>query len=222
MASPEERRALLLSASYPPREYMERSDTHEIAAAVKALAGAVFQKGWTLVFGGHPTISPLVLMIAREYDCKDRVVIYQSAYFKHHISPAVQSLAFEHYGHVELVRNDPGEPPPGPDEELNPARCPRSLALMRESMMKHPEIAALVLIGGDTGVRQELDLFAQKHEDLPMIPIGAPGGIARELVHERRVPGMKDSTAEALATSRNYMTLCTELVRYIASRPSPR
>jgi len=92
MSSAATSRAILLAASYPPREYKSKADSHEIAAAVKALVGAVFQQGWTLVFGGHPAVSPLILMIAREYGQKNRVVIYQSRYFFHHISPATRAL----------------------------------------------------------------------------------------------------------------------------------
>jgi hypothetical protein len=217
MAPPRKDRAVLLAASYPPREYKSRADSHEIAAAVKALAGAIFQAGWTLVFGGHPTISPLILMIAREYDRKDRVVIYQSAYFENHIGPATRSLTSEHYGHIEFVENHPSEPPPAVGEKLDPTRCPLSLTLMRESMMQHPGIAALVLIGGDTGLRQELDLFARTHENLPVIPIAAPGGIARELLPELRAPGLQPATLEALGSS-HYMTLCSELMRDLSSR----
>ena len=210
--------AILLAASYPPRSYHEKADSHEIAAAVKALAGAVFQRGWTLVFGGHPTISPLILMIAREYDRRNRVVIYQSRYFTNHIGPATRALLSEHYGEIVEVPNHPSEPPPAAGERLDPTRCPLSLALMRESMIKHPGIAGMVLIGGDTGVRQELELFKLRHRELPVIPVGAPGGIARELLQERRVPRMEPAISGALESSPHYLTLCTGIMRYLAPR----
>jgi hypothetical protein len=217
MAQPYAERSVVLAASYPMREYRAQSDSHEIAAAVKALAGAVFQNGWSLVFGGHPTISPLILMIAREYDRKDRVIIYQSAYFANHIGPATRSLVSEHYGRMVLIPNVPSEPPPPAEEELDPTKCPRSLTLMRENMMQHPGITAIVLIGGDTGLQEELRLFAQKHKDRPMIPIGRPGGMAQDLVKERHVPGMHPETERTLKSSRDYMTLCSELMRYLSS-----
>lgn len=217
MSSVPTSRAILLAASYPPREYRSKADSHEIAAAVKALAGAIFQQGWTLVFGGHPAVSPLVLMIARAYGQKNRVVIYQSAYFVHHTSPATTALTEEGYGKIELIPNDPTEMPPSPLGQVDSTNCPKSLSTMRGQMVSHPGIAGLVLIGGDTGIRQELDIFSEKNGDLPIIPIGAPGGMARELVSETRAFGLAPEVFEALPASRNYLTLCTRIVRYLAS-----
>jgi hypothetical protein len=210
--------SVILVASYPPREYKDKSDSHEIAAAVKALAGAIFQRKWDLVFGAHPAISPLVLMIAREYGVKHRVIIYQSTYFEHHVSPAVRTLTDEGYGLLEPVLHHPSELPPGPEEPVNPTQCPKSLASMRNRMMAHPGVSGLVLIGGDTGLRLELELFAARPERLPIIPIGAPGGIARELWPARWMPGMDDALSEEVRSSPNYLTLMTRLVKYLAER----
>jgi len=216
MPAREGNRAIVLAASYPPRTYKERADSHEIAAAVKALAGAIFQQNWLLVFGGHPAVSPLVLMIARQYGRKDQVVIYQSAYFQHHITPATKALAAERYGEIVFIPNHPSEMPPDPDEPVNPTKCPKSLTAMRIGMMDHPGIAGLVLIGGDTGLEQELALFANQKQFLPIIPIGAPGGIAREFAGKTRAPGMASALLDALPVSRNYLTLSTQIMRYLA------
>jgi hypothetical protein len=211
-------RSIILAASYPPRDYKSKADSHEIALAVKALAGAVFQQGWTLVFGGHPAVSPLILMIAREYGQKDRVVIYQSMYFFNHINPSTKALTGEKFGEITFVPNDPSETPPGPSDPVNPTLCPRSLTSMRRQMIEHPGVTGLVLIGGDTGLRQELDLFAQIHRTLPILAIGGPGGIAKELVRETRAIGLPPRLADALENSRNYLTLSTGIMRYLASR----
>jgi SLOG cluster3 family len=220
-ASSAETRGVLMAASYPPRDYRSKADSHEIAAAVNALVGAVFQAGWVLVFGGHPTISPLVLMIAREYGQKNRVMIYQSTYFANHIGPATVALVREGFGEIVPVPHAEEEVPPPASEPINPTKCPRSLTAMRESMMRHPGIAGLVLVGGDTGLREELDLFEKIHQKrLPIIPIGAPGGIAKELVSEARLPGMEVPLLQALQKSKNYLTLCTNIVRYLSVRPS--
>jgi hypothetical protein len=217
MSSEADKRAILLAASYPPREYKAKANSHEIAAAVKALAGAIFQQDWTLVFGGHPAVSPLILMIAREYGQKNRVVIYQSKYFLHHTSPATRALTEEGFGKIEFVPNDPTEAPPSPLGSVDTAKCPKSLAKMRERMISHPGIVGLVLIGGDTGIGQELDIFSITHNHLPIIPIGAPGGMAREMAPQTRAIGLEPAVFEALPHSRNYLTLCTHIVRYLAS-----
>jgi hypothetical protein len=218
MPSEDTSRAILLAASYPPREYKSKADSHEIAAAVKALAGAIFHQGWTLVFGGHPAVSPLILMIAREYGQKNRVVIYQSLYFFHHIGPATRALTEEGFGKIEFVANDRTETPPPPERPVDPTKCPKSLTALRERMVSHPGIMGLVLVGGDTGLRQELDVFSKRHNHLPVIPIGAPGGIARELLSETRAKGLEPRVFQSLHDSRNYLTLCTRIVRYLAAQ----
>ncbi|MGA2769943.1 MAG: hypothetical protein ABSG26_03910 [Bryobacteraceae bacterium] len=210
------RRAIILAASYPPREYKSKADSHEIAAAVKALAGATFQRDWTLVFGGHPAVSPLILMVAREYGTKDRVVIYQSDYFEDHISPATRALTEEQFGEIRFVPHAPDEPAPAPSDPVDATKCPKSLTAMRERMVHHPGVSALVLIGGDTGLRQELDLFAKAHPNLPIIPLGAPGGIAHELASEARGFRMPEDLLIALPDSRNYLTLFTRVMQYLA------
>jgi len=210
-------KSILLAASYPGRAYKAKADSHEIASAVKALAGAAFQQGWGLVFGGHPSVAPLILMIAREYGYKERIMIYQSKYFVHHISPATQALTKEGFGKVAFVPNDPSEDPPVASSPIDPTRCPKSLTAMRKVMIRHPGLSGLVLIGGDTGLTQELSLFREVHPNLPIIPIGAPGGIASDLAHELRGGTLGNLSDTMLATSRNYLSLCTWILRFLES-----
>ena len=210
-------RLVVLAASYPPREYKLKADSHEIAAAVKALLGAVFQQNWKIIFGGHPSISPLVLMIARDYGRKDSVAIYQSGYFSNHIGAATLSLAQEQFGEIVLIPNDPSELPPPPDETPDPTKCPRSLSAMRIAMFSRPNIAGLVLIGGDSGVWQEADQFRSALPHRPIIPIGSPGGAAKDLIDSAYVPNMDLELRSAIATSRNYLFLCSRIIRYLGT-----
>jgi SLOG cluster3 family len=210
--------AVVLSVSYAPREY--KANSHEIAAAVKALSGAIFQQNWTLVFGGYPAIFPLILTIAREYGQRHRVMIYQSEYFRSHVGPGTLALLEEGYGNMEQVPNDPSELPPGPLETIDLTKCSKSLGVMWQQMIKHPRLCGLVLIGGDFGLLPELELFKSTHQNLPVIPIRAPGGIAREF--EARIPGWPPFTLAELAASRYYFTLSTRIVRYLGSRLEAR
>lgn len=202
-------RFVVLGASYPPRTYTSRADSHEIAAAVKAFIGAAFQQNWKIIFGGHPTISPLVLMIAREYGTKDSVLIYQSKFFANHLGPATLSLARERYCEIILTENDPREIPPQADETPDPTKCPKSLLVMRKAMLSHSNIDALVLIGGDTGLIEEFELFRTMLPSRPIFPIGFPGGAAREIVPVR----VDHDLQAALAGSRNYLSLCSRIMQ---------
>lgn len=213
-------RSVLLAASFPPRNYREHADTHEIAAAVKALLGALFHRGWGLVFGGHPSISTLVLSMAEEYGKADGIVIYQSGYFRNHISPGTRALVERGYGRLRLVDEDPTERAPGPDEIVDPRACPLSLTRMRRQMVGDPTVHALILVGGDTGIGEELTLFLESSSGAvrPILPVGAPGGRARELLHNAVAPGLEDEISQALAASRNYHWLCGKLMDYLSRR----
>ena len=212
-AHPDER-FVVLGASYPPRAYTSTADSHEIAAAAKAFIGAAFQQNWKILFGGHPTISPLVLMIAREYGTKHSVLIYQSKFFANHLGPATLSLAREQYGEIILIENDLREAPPRADETPDPTKCPKSLLLMRKAMLSHSNIGALVLIGGDTGLIEEFELFRTMLPGRPIFPIGFPGGAARDIAPVR----VDHDLQAALVGSRNYLFLCSRIMQRLSPK----
>ena len=66
----------------PRREPLsyETADVTAIRDAVTAVSTVALKRG-ELVFGGHPAISPLVLIVASMLDATDRVRIFQSEYF---------------------------------------------------------------------------------------------------------------------------------------------
>ena len=80
---------VFLSASVPDRPGFERvpNAPFVIEQAVVSLARAVFAENGKIVFGAHPSISPLVASVAAEYHLpgapeQDRsVIIYQSHAF---------------------------------------------------------------------------------------------------------------------------------------------
>ena len=205
-------RFVFLSASYPARKYKELADSQEIASAVKALVKTVFHAHGKIVFGGHPSISPLVLMMAREFGQRGRIEIYQSEVFDETISEATRRLEAEEYGKIirtPIEVDEKARLTPNP----NPAEFPKSLTLMREAMLSQARTnpAAAVFIGGDTGLFEERTLFSVKVQGSPMYAVGAPGGAARDMAEERRRESPSELTNK-LATSRNYLSLMLELV----------
>src|SRR5579859_462199 len=93
-------RMIFLSASVPSPDrahefHRGKDSAFEIEQAVISLARAIFVRHGRLVFGGHPTISPLVSVVAGEYQPPSTteqgkgsghasVVIYQSEAFRGH------------------------------------------------------------------------------------------------------------------------------------------
>jgi len=192
---------ILMSASIPTQERSAEfrkipNAQIQIEQAVIALARNVFQAGGRMVFGGHPSISPLVLMVATEYnldkgiESPDRnqsqakpIVIYQSNAFKDVISDKTYELF--NLGYAEIEWTEAFE-----DEKCNPSikgttQCEKSLTLMREKMMTENP-AALVCIGGMEGVVEEFNLFRAKYPYKPVYLFEPTGGASRNLAEEYR------------------------------------
>src|SRR4051794_32326260 len=100
-------RHFFLSGSIPdPRRdprYIETADLIAIRESVAALAAVIFKRG-KLVFGGHPAISPLVLVVARSLKAEEHVRIYQSEFFRQQIPP--ESSAFADFVWTPRVDNN--------------------------------------------------------------------------------------------------------------------
>ena len=140
---------VFVSASFPsgkPGQPFKPYDTAAIAEATTAVVRAVLRAGGRIVFGAHPTISPLVLLVAGEQGRSEAVEVYQSRFFEQQIPHETKrlialGLAVPHW--TDLV--------PGEDED-----DPRpSLALMRDEMLKDEPFDAAVFIGGMKGIVDE-------------------------------------------------------------------
>lgn len=173
--------AIFLSASVPhadrDRKYYATADVICIREAIRALTILTLQRS-LLVFGGHPAISPFVIVIAEKLNRKDSVHIFQSEYFRPHVPP--ESLAFSRITWVDAVNND---------EDA-------SLLKMRQEMLIAHRYSAGVFIGGMDGIEKEFALFRELHPSVPAYPVASTGGAARLIWEESRELG--DSTRREL------------------------
>lgn len=191
-------RTILLSASVPDPERDERffqipDAAFQIEQAVVSLARAVFAAGGRLAFGGHPSISPLVALIAGEYrsatyaeSLKERappqVTIYQSEVFREWIPQDTDllirlGLAEEHW--VPAAVGESYKPGAGSAHR----QCPKSLLAMRARMIEETAPAAMVCIGGMEGVIAEAAMFACHG---PVFALARTGGAAFVLAQEEK------------------------------------
>jgi hypothetical protein len=178
-------RFLFLSASAPSRdlELYPRLQM-EVEDAVIHLARAVLTKGGRLVFGGHPSISPLVASVAREYLPPNAssprparpIQIFQSDAYKRVIPPATSSLEDFGYASIHWTPAKNGEEF---DPEKDKSQCKSSLRFMREEMLKL-EPLAMVAIGGMDGVAEEAGLFLEKTAGR-VFALRTTGGVSGEL-----------------------------------------
>src|ERR1035437_9481047 len=107
-------RFIFLSASIPSGERATQSveaRPGDVADAVVAIARGVLTGRGRLVFGGHPTISPLVLIVAAECSTRDpsRVMIYQSRLFASQVTDETLRLEREGYATIRWTEAVPGD-----------------------------------------------------------------------------------------------------------------
>lgn len=214
---------VFLSASFPSPErdakYYKNADNHEITNAVLALINAVFTANGRLVFGGHPTISPLALHQAtmlfverdKERD-KERVRIYQSLLFKDQYTEDALEIAASNFGQMietQLVTGEDGTQT-------------RALSLreMRTRMLQESKPVAAVFVGGMEGVEDEFRLCAELFPAMPRYLVAAPGGAAALLAkdHALAPPDSSDQLRKALANAYPYPFVMKLLVEDISQR----
>lgn len=184
---------VFLSASVPlpnrDQRFLKTCDVIAVREAIKGLIEVVAQQH-TLVFGGHPAITPMVALLMRSYgpDAKKRVVLYQSQYF-------AKKLPQENDEFIDL--------------RLVPAQSKsrkRSLERMRRHMIQDSTFDAAVFIGGMEGVIEEYELFKQHHPNARLWPIASTGAAAREIFIAEGRPQEK-----LLLSEMTYSTLFREL-----------
>lgn len=190
---------IFLSASIPdPKRdpvYWETADLTGIRDSVRALATVVLPRA-TIVWGGHPAITPLIRFIAESLGTgvQEHVILYQSEYFRDRF-PA-DNKAFE-----KVIVT-----PAGADRET-------SLEAMRIAMIRDNKFNAGIFIGGMEGVEQEFDIFRKFHVDAPFYPIASTGAAAR-IIFKKYCLNCMPELSEDLA----YNSLFRQILKQIESK----
>lgn len=192
-------KSIFLSASVPLPErherYYETSDVIAIRDAVRALATVVLPHA-ELHWGGHPSITPLIRVVAQDIGVTDgaHIYLYQSAFFSD-VLPT-DNAAFERFVLTEAV-------------PMGSATRDASLARMREEMIEGAHFDAGIFIGGMEGVEHEFDLFRQFNPTAKLLPIASTGAAA-QLIYERERENLQ--FPEELMTEYSYPTLFRRLI----------
>ena len=197
------RATVFMSASFPSGDRGEQFrpyDASGIADAVSAFTRAILAGNGKLVFGGHPTITPLVLMIARELCVTNSVVVFQSAWFRDFRLPEVDEIESERLGVVHWT-----------DKADN---LDESVRIMREKMIGSIQYKAAIFVGGMEGIHDEYSLFAEIWPNIPCIPVAGPGGAAKTLPSK----GWDTLGLARLYRSRAYPLAAVAFVDALANR----
>ena len=189
-------RALFLSASTPSPErdavFRRIPDAQrEIERAVVCVARAVFAAGGRLVFGGHPSIAPLVAFVASEFASRSTpgtppVTVHQLDVYQQRGEIPDATVEMEQLGHARIIWHATDAHERARQWRAGEVKYPRSLDAMRKKMISDDSIAAMVAIGGMDGVLEEARLFAedQKHPRRPIFVLATTGG-ASALIQEQ-------------------------------------
>lgn len=158
---------VFLSASIPyldrDKKFYDTADIVAIRDAVRALATVVIPKAH-LVWGGHPSITPLIRFVMERMnaDLKKHITLYQSLFFEENF-PA-DNFAFENIVLTERKSTR--------DE---------SLELMRNRLINDNDFKIGIFIGGMEGINDEYVLFKDRHPDALILPIASTGAAAKML-----------------------------------------
>ena len=223
--------AVFLSASLPNANqpaFMEWGvHPRAVDEAVTALTACVLKRGMRLVFGGHPSISPLVAMAALQSslypglqsapgtpDARP-IIIYQSEAYRGRLPD--ETWALFRAGVAEIVWTGVADD----DDD----RHGKSLVVMRDRMLAETRPLAMVCVGGMQGVLDEVDCFRRHRRAAAdqVYTLPGTGGAAAQLATQRddvrRVGGRAEPSGQA-AGAIPYPFLLSRLIDDIARRES--
>ena len=171
---------IFLSASIPSADresnYYIKTNPLDITDAIVAITRNILSRSGRIVFGGHPTISPLILSVAKDYisyfkeDDLPVVFIFQSRFFEEEISKFTIELIESGIGIIKWT-----------DAKQNREK---SLLYMRKKMIKDVPLDAAIFIGGMGGIKEEFSLFTEIHPNRPIYPIATTGGTTKKIFEE--------------------------------------
>ncbi|OWU64391.1 MAG: hypothetical protein CBB60_010100 [Armatimonadetes bacterium Cent15-Ar3] len=158
---------VFLSASVPVPgrgDYFSTADPFLIQAAVRELVIHLMGRK-TLVWGGHPAITPMIWSVCEDLDIgyANSVILYQSSFFED-----IFPMENQQFANVIYTQAVPGD-------------LRASLQIMREAMLSRSSLQSAVFIGGMEGIFEEHAMFKAFHPDGSIIPMKATGGACAEL-----------------------------------------
>lgn len=186
---------IFLSASVPLPErdpiYFKTADIIAIRDAVIALTTVVLPLH-RIVWGGHPSITPLIYYIMDKLKLKvqGHLTLYQSEIFKDKFPP--DNNKFENV----IITENLGD-------------IPSSVKRMRERIFSENKFEAAVFIGGMNGIIDEFNMFREYNPKALLLPIASTGA-ATKIVYEDLLPN--EFKNERLAKDYGYMSLFQKLL----------
>ena len=124
-------------------------------STLHGIISAVLGSDGKLVFGGHPTVTPIAVHIAEALGKKDRLVVYQSEWFRDMKTPEIDEITEKGLGTVVWI---------GKDFDLD-----RSLFKMRLAMIADQSSSAAIFFGNTAGVQDEYRMWLRHADGVPPV-----------------------------------------------------
>jgi len=206
-------------------EHTRTARPDRIRDAIVHLCDAAFARGYQLVFGGHPAISPLVLDAARAHASNlarpdeaayPAVIVFQSLYFEAAIGDSTRNFADWSHGLLVWTASLPASLPSSNGRSAREA----SLLHMRGRMTAAKQLQAAIFIGGMDGVLDEAAEFRGAQPGRPCYALGSTGGAAEELLDTSTAPYCgRALRPETLRARGSYPLLFREIFEDIEATP---
>jgi len=186
---------IFLSASIPLKErdpkYFDSADIIAIRDAVIAAATVVLPEH-KLIWGGHPSITPLIYYVMDRLglNVKVHVTLYQSRFFEMHFPE--DNNKFQN-----VILTD------------NTFERESSLLLMRKRMFSENQFVAGIFIGGMEGIKDEFKLFREFHPKALILPISSTGAASQFVYNNYLSSDLKN---QRLVNDYAYMSLFQDLL----------
>jgi len=159
---------VMLSASLPD-ELVGTSRSQDLYDLLVVLAGGILSSGGRLVFGGHPSVTPLLHRVAKGAGVREgQVTLFQLERFRQQAPVEVQDRSV--FGGVRWCED---------------------LEIMREGMAAMANAGVFVggkttgYVGNKPGVRDEFERFVRRHPLGPVYLLGLLDGEAQRLIEEK-------------------------------------
>jgi SLOG cluster3 family len=167
---------IFLSASVPHRpQWTADAKPTEIEEAIVSIARAVFARQGRLLFGGHPSVSPLISAVASEYfgpdptRTKRPVITFQSEFFRGRLPDETWEMVRMGWSAIEWTEKRPGEGDMA-DQDASLLEMRKWMllgqdlpdAVIRRTALEPPQ--AMIAVGGMEGVCEEAAIFLRHRE----------------------------------------------------------
>lgn len=199
---------IIISGAFPESD--DELFKQSLMEAIKIFSQEIIKKGYTLVFGAHPTFQKLIFAVAKEFsdNPQESLSMYISKYFSYDLNQ-LQKYANVYEIEIGHDRND-------------------SLTKMREEMFAINNISALICIGGkikkdnptEQGVDEEIRLA--RKANIPVFLLGSVGGRSSEKANELKhngkwneVNNASPEVNEEFLYNMDYRNLAKKLFDYI-------